>query len=120
MCLTVAIKLTVGSTGGPDEIDALQNDTWRAIASSILINLLLRTISSLTASPHNPHIHCPRYLSRIRSMYSSVHSSVNPQQSHFTDSTSVASVVRFAAGIIMASLITDVDISATVINTFSR
>ncbi|MFS7992185.1 hypothetical protein Hanom_Chr12g01079321 [Helianthus anomalus] len=46
-------------------------------------------------------------------MYSSVHSSVNPQQSHFTDSTSVASVVRFAAGIIMASLITDVDISAT-------
>ncbi|KAJ0865461.1 hypothetical protein HanRHA438_Chr12g0540771 [Helianthus annuus] len=53
-------------------------------------------------------------------MYSSVHSSVNPQQSHFTDSTSVASVVRFAAGILIASLITDVDISATEINTFTR
>lgn len=62
------------------------------IASSVLISLSVLTISYFIASVHNPQIHFPWYLSRTLSMYAGVHSSIRPQQSHLTDSTSICAM----------------------------
>ncbi|WVZ09451.1 hypothetical protein V8G54_013981 [Vigna mungo] len=48
-------------------------------------------ISSLTASEHNPHNHFPSNLAFTSRIYSWVQSSLRPQHSHLTDSTSISS-----------------------------
>lgn len=59
-CLIAEIKWTVGSGGGPEDLNLLQKLKWRLKASSALISLSShRTISSLTASAQSPHIHFP-------------------------------------------------------------
>jgi len=47
-------------------------------------------ISSLTASEHNPHNHFPSNLAFTSRIYSWVQSSLRPQHSHLTDSTSIS------------------------------
>nr|GMD32265.1 hypothetical protein C2845_PM10G05490 [Ipomoea batatas] len=74
----------------------MQKLRCRVNASSPLISRSShRRLSSFTASAHKPQIHFPWYRSRILSMYARVHSSINPQQSHFAKSTSIAAVVNF-------------------------
>ena len=86
-CFTAEIKLSVW-LGGFEDLNRLKKFMCRLSASSALISLFDLTISSLIASAQSPQIQRPWYLSRTRSMYSIVHSSVNPQQSHFANSTS--------------------------------
>ncbi|KAK2976628.1 hypothetical protein RJ640_024162 [Escallonia rubra] len=56
----------------------------RFTTSSVFTGLSNCTISSFTASSHNPQIHLQLNRSPMLSMYAAVHSSVNPHQSHFT------------------------------------
>ncbi|CAH9130210.1 unnamed protein product [Cuscuta epithymum] len=103
-----------GSGGGPVNRNFLQKLRWRFKASSALISRSLRTISSFTASAQRPQIHCPLYRSRILSMYSSVHSSVKPQQAHLTISPSshaAAAATTAAALTATDSAIIEVDIA---------
>lgn len=95
--LIAAIKCTVGSGGGSADRKFEQKFRCRFSASSALISRSHRTVSSFTASAHRPQIHFPWYRSRILSMYAGVHSSVNPQQSHFANSTSIAAATAAAA-----------------------
>lgn len=87
ICFTAEIKLSVW-TGGLEDLNCLKKFMCRFSASSALISLFDLRISSLIASVQSPQIQLPWYLSRTRSMYSTVHSSVNPQQPHFANSNS--------------------------------
>lgn len=88
-CLIAEIKCTVGFEGGLEDLNFSQKFMCRFRASSVLINLSDRKTSSFTASAQSPQIHLPWFLSRTLSMYSGVHSSVNPQHSHFANSISI-------------------------------
>ncbi|WVZ25536.1 hypothetical protein V8G54_004080 [Vigna mungo] len=68
ICLIADIKCTVGFGGGPDALNFLQKFICFAIASSVQTSLSDLTISSLTASAHNPQTHFPWYLSLILSI----------------------------------------------------
>lgn len=91
-CLTADIKCTVGSGGGSEDLNFLQKFICLVMASSVLTSLSVLTISSFMTSAHSPHIHLPWYRSLMRSTYAGVHSSVNPQQSQMTNSTSIWAV----------------------------
>ena len=84
--------------GGLQDLKSLQKLMWRFSASSMVMILSDLIASSLTASTHSPHIHRPWNFSRTRDMYSGVHSSVNPHDSHFTSSASAAGTTTLGGG----------------------
>lgn len=86
------------SFGELEDLKSLQKLMWRFSASSTVMRLSDLMTSSFTASTQSPHIHLPWYFSRTRDMYSSVHSSVNSHDSHFTNSTSVDGTATFRRG----------------------
>lgn len=59
ICLMAAIKCTVGSGGGTEDLNFLQKFMCLFIASSVLSSLSDLMISSFMASPQRPHIHLP-------------------------------------------------------------
>lgn len=87
-CFTAEMSSSVGFGGGLKDLNFLQKLMCKFRASSFPILVCDRTTSSFTASAQSPQIQRPWNLSRTRLMYASVHSSVNPQHSHFANSTS--------------------------------
>lgn len=87
-CFTAEMSFSVGFGGGVQDLNFLQKFMCRITASSVSISRSDLKISSLTASAQSPQIQRPWYISRIRDMYVGVHSSVNPQHSHFANSNS--------------------------------
>lgn len=81
---TASIRWIVGFGDGEKEYWKL---VWRSSASSMVICFSDLKISSFTASAHSPHIQRPLWLALTLAMYSTVHSSVNSQHSHFANST---------------------------------
>lgn len=88
--------LPAGDAGGVDA--PRQTRACRSSASAAEMGGDARPSSSPAASPHSPQIHRPPYRARTPAMYGAVHSSVNPQQSHATSSSSSS-----AASLSMAS-----------------
>lgn len=86
ICLIPSATLTAGF-----DLIFPQNDMWAFTASSMAKGIFPLLISSLTASEHNPHNHFPSNLAFTSRIYSWVQSSLRPQHSHLTDSTSISS-----------------------------
>lgn len=88
-CFTADINSSFGFGDGVRPLNLLQKFIWRFRASSLPIRLSDDLIiSSFTASAHSPQIHRPSFRSLTLPIYAAVQSSVNPQHSHFTNSTS--------------------------------
>lgn len=114
-CFIAEIKSSVGFRGGIEDLNALWNFICRFTASPVVILLWDLRDSSFTASAQSPQIHRPSYLSRTRLMYAGVHSSVNPQHSHFTDSTSITWLLCCVTGAVCSMP----DITFVIVVTFA-